>query len=148
MESITYFIYTCSVLPTRNNVLQLFRTAIHFDIKGKHLSLKIPVLVWLLLYDKINGSPRLSLHKRNTVSGGSKRGPGWAMTPSDFWLARCLVPSFLLNFIFLNGGFDRFNHSKSIFITTENNHARETSMLAPLRFSLTPQSPLSFFISE
>jgi len=94
MESITDFICTGSILPTRNTVLQLLRTAIHFDIKGKHLSLKIPVLVWLLLYDKIYESSTLSLHKRDKVSGGSKRGPGWAMAPSDFWLASCLAPKF------------------------------------------------------
>jgi len=57
MESITDFIYTGSISPTRNNVLQLLRTAIHFDITGKHFSLKIPVLGFLLLYDKIHKSP-------------------------------------------------------------------------------------------
>jgi len=35
--------------------------------------------------------------------------------------------------------FDRFNHSKSIFITTENYHAGETFMLTLLLFSLAPQ---------
>jgi len=33
-------------------------------------------------------------------------------------------------------GFDRVNPSKSSFITTENHHAGETFMLAPLLFSL------------
>jgi len=41
-------------------------------------------------------------------------------------------------------GFDRFNHSKSIFITVENHHARATFMLASLLFSLAPQC-LSLF---
>jgi len=43
-------------------------------------------------------------------------------------------------------GFDRVNHSKSIFITTENHHAGETLTLATLLFSLASQWPLSFFI--
>jgi len=45
-------------------------------------------------------------------------------------------------------GFDRFDHSKSIFITTENHHAEETFMLVPLHFSLAPQWPLQFFHSR
>jgi len=45
-------------------------------------------------------------------------------------------------------GFDRVNHSKSIFITTENHHAGETFMLDTLLFSLAPQCPPSFFIRE
>ena len=47
-----------------------------------------------------------------------------------------------------NVGFDRFNHSKSIFITTENHHAGETFMLSPLLFSLAPQWPPQFFHSR
>jgi len=43
----------------------------------------------------------------------------------------------------LYAGFDRVNHSKSIFITTENDHAGETLMLAPF-FSLAPQCPQFF----
>jgi len=42
-------------------------------------------------------------------------------------------------------GFDRVNHTKSIFITTENRHAGETFMLAPLLFSLAPQCPPPLF---
>ena len=42
--------------------------------------------------------------------------------------------------------FDRFNHSKSIFITTENHHAGETFMLPPLFFPWPRSGPLSFFI--
>jgi len=45
-------------------------------------------------------------------------------------------------------GFDRFNHSKSIFITVENHHAGETLMLAPLLFSLALQCSPFFFILE
>ena len=36
-------------------------------------------------------------------------------------------------------GFDRVNHSKSIFITAEIHHAGQKFMLAPLRPSLAPQ---------
>jgi len=45
-------------------------------------------------------------------------------------------------------GFDRVNHSKSIFITTENHHAGETFMLAPLLFSFVPLWPPNFVILE
>jgi len=45
-------------------------------------------------------------------------------------------------------GFDRVNHSKSISIITENHHAGETFMLAPLLFSLGPQWPPQFFHSR
>jgi len=44
-------------------------------------------------------------------------------------------------------GFDRVNHSKSIFITTENHHARETFMLGPT-FFLGPAVPSQFFHSR
>ena len=41
-------------------------------------------------------------------------------------------------------GFDRLNHSKWIFIATENRHAGETFMLGPVLFSLARQCPSIF----
>jgi len=45
-------------------------------------------------------------------------------------------------------GFDRFNYSKSIFITTENHREGDTFMLSLLRLSLAQSPPPSFFHSR
>jgi len=46
-------------------------------------------------------------------------------------------------------GFDRFNHSKSVFIITENHHVAKTFRLTPIVFSFAPQwLPQFFFILE
>jgi len=64
---------------------------------------------------------------------------------SYFFLGPAVPPIFL---ILESPQFDRFSHSKSIFITTESHHAGETFMLALLLFSLAPPWPPSFFILE
>ena len=45
-------------------------------------------------------------------------------------------------------GFDRVNHSNSIFITTENHHVGEIFTLAPVFFFPWPRSAPTFFILE
>jgi len=45
-------------------------------------------------------------------------------------------------------GFDRVNHRKSIFITTENHHAGKTFMLAPTFFLGPSVLPSQFFHSR